>query len=374
MSKIKIAYLIDTITCDTAGTEKQLLGIIERLDRKCFEPSLICLWKSPWMECNKLPCKVFTLGYKGFIKSNFPKIMKRFITTLHKEQFDIVQTFFEDSIFVGLLGKILSRKKSILLSSRRDIGLGNSRPWYHALYRTILPVANRGFNGLIVNGENVKEFVMGKEKVSDEKIKVIHNGVNIPLSLEPEPALFKEVQSDFWIGIVANLSPVKRIDVLLHALSELKGVDFHAVIIGDGSEKESLLRLSEDLGLVSRVHFIGAVKNVVAYLQGLDVGVLCSDREGFSNSVLEYMACSLPVVATSVGGNIELVDDSNGFCVPSGDYEALAKALRELALNPDLRKAMGKQSLEKVKENYSWERSIRELEEYYKELLAHYTN
>ncbi len=371
--KIKIAYLIDTIFSNTAGTEKQLLEIISRLDRNSFEPYLICLWSSHWMQANELPCEAFVIGYHGFIKLSFFGVIKRFLGLLQQKRFDIVQTFFQDSIFVGYLGKSLSSTPPVLISSRRDIGLGREEPWFHSLYKVVLPIVNRRLEGIVVNGNVIKEYVARKEKVAPEKINLIYNGVAISDNIEPEPPIFKEIHADLWIGIVANLKPVKRIDVFLKALAYLKNIcndiKIHAVILGGGSEKERLKKIASDFNLLSTVHFMGAVKNVTAYLQNVDIGVLCSDREGCSNAILEYMACGLPVVTTAVGGNPELVDHTNGFCVPPGNSESLGEALERLATSADLRKNMGAKSLEKVRNNYSWDRIIHEWESYYRSLI-----
>ena len=82
------------------------------------------------------------------------------------------------------------------------------------------------------------------------------------------------------------------------------------------------------------------------------------------------MACGLPVVATSVGGNIELVDAENGICVPPGDYLALAAALQKMIDNPQLRKSLGAGSLKKIQQSFSWEKSMAELETYYLTLIG----
>lgn len=372
-SKIRIAYLIDTISSGTAGTEKQLIEIIRRLDRTFFDPYLICLWNSQWMMENELPCQVSTLDYRGFMKLGFWGVIKRFLRLLEYERFDIVQTLFEDSIFVGYLGKLLSLTPPVLLSSRRDMGLGSEEPWYHAFYKAVLPFVNRGFDRIVANGKAIKEYVAAKEGTPQRKIKVIHNGVTIPVHVEARPQIFKEIQADLWIGIVANLKPVKRIDVFLRALAQLKKVckeiNIHAVILGEGPERVKLRKIAGELNLLSTVHFMGAVKNVTDYLQNLDIAVLCSDREGFSNAILEYMACGLPVVATSVGGNPELIDGTNGFCVPPSDPLSLGEALARLAVSPELRKKMGDISLEKVRSGFSWDMIICEWETFYRSLL-----
>jgi glycosyltransferase involved in cell wall biosynthesis len=367
---IRVAYLIDTIACDTAGTQKQLLETIARLDRRRFAPFLICLRKSEWMRSHRLPCPCQVLGYGGFLDANFLGVVQKLIRHISDARIDIVQTFFEDSIFVGSLGARLGRRRPVLISSRRDMGLGyRNQPWYHKLYPAALWVVNRFFDGIIANSRNVRAYAAKRERVSPDKIAVIYNGIELPTRPDEAPMLFREYTADIWIGIAASLTPVKRHDVLLKAfaklLREVGGKSIRLVILGEGAERRSLETMARELGLEERVHFEGAVRDVFTYLYQFDIGVLCSDREGLSNAILEYMACGLPVVATSVGGNTELVSETSGICVPPGDERALAAALASLCVDSERRRRMGKQALSTVEARFSWRRCMRDLEAYY---------
>lgn len=368
-----VAYLIDTIACDTAGTQKQLLETIRLLDRTKFEPLLICLWQSEWMTENELPCHCIILEYKGFLKLGFPKVVRRLIHTVDEQQIRIIQTFFEDSIFVAFLSSFLAKSSVVLLSSRRDMGLGKvNRPWYHLLYGFALPWVNRFFAGIVANSEQVRQFVAKKEKTDLTKIKVIRNGVYVPEKPDESPALFQQFSDTVWIGLVASLTPVKRHDLLLlaAAILSLEDLKFRILFLGDGPRREELETFATELGMREKVHFLGAVTNVPSYLFSLDIGVLCSDREGLSNAILEYMACGLPVVATAVGGNTELIDDGNGICVPPDNPTALAEALRRMIVDKKLREQCGLNSLDKIKQNYSWTKAMTELQNYYQDILA----
>ncbi len=368
----RIAYLIDTISSNKAGTEKQLLEIIQRLDREIFDPCLICLYEAPWLKNNSVHCPVHVLSYQGLFKYSFPGVVRRLARLLREQHVDIVQTFFEDAIFVGWIGSTLSRTYPVLLSSRRDIGLGEDDLWYHALFKAALPFVNRYFDGILANAESVRTFTARREKTPLSKIAVIPNGIELPSDASARPALFEEVPADLWIGITANLKPVKRLDLFIRALAVFQNtcpVNYHAVILGEGSQENMLKQLAKDLGLDGRVHFVGSVANVYAYLKHIDIGVLCSDREGLSNSIMEYMASSLPVVATSVGGNVELVCDMNGIIVPPGDVISLGKALVQLAQNPERRSFMGQASRERILKNYTWGVIIEQLQKYYQDTL-----
>lgn len=373
--RVRIAYLIDTIANDTEGTQKQLLETIRRLDRARFEPLLVCLRESAWMAGNSLPCPVHVLGYRGFLKTGFPGVVRRLAGLIDHERIDVMQTFFQDSIFVAYLGSIIAGRSPVLLSSRRDMGLGQgNQPFYHGLFRQLLPFVNRAFSGIVANCEQVRSYVAQQEKTSPDRVRVIRNGVQIPERPRAAPERLCMDDGIVRIGLVASLTPVKRHDLLIDALAGLHGAGvadrLRVYLLGDGPERARLESRVSAAGLDEIVTFAGAVRDVPAYLYNLDIGVLCSDREGLSNAILEYMACGLPVIASSTGGNCELVDETNGICFPVGDCHALAAALEMLATNPGERSRLGAASLEKIRQSYSWQRAMASLEDYYLELVG----
>ena len=368
MAKVRIAYLIDSIVSDKAGTEKQLLGILKRLDRAQFEPVLVCLTSSSWLEQASLPCPLIVLGYKGFAKPDILSVVKRLARLLDEKRIDILQTFFEDASLVGWLGKKVSRRKPLLLCSRRDLGLGDE-PWYHGLYKLVWPWVYRGFDGFVVNANAIENFLVKKYGVSSERVQLIRNGLDLGRIEHAIPYPISEFPEAFWVGIVANLKPVKRIDVFLdgfaRAAKQCPQIDMRSVILGDGPLITSLKAFAETLGVTDKVYFMGSVDNVSDYLGHLNLGVLCSDREGLSNAILEYMAHGLPIIATRVGGNCELVDDINGIVVPPGDGGQLGDALVELIQSPQRTAQLGEGSLAKLKEGFVWEENIKQWSSYY---------
>ena len=372
---IKVAYLIDTISCDTSGTEKQLLETINRLDRTRFSPFLVCLYSSPWLEEHDPGCPCTVLEYRGFLKQDFPRVIKVLALFLRKKRIDILQTFFEDSIFVAYLAATRVQPRPCLLSSRRDIGLGDeNQPWYHRLYPMILPWVNRGFQGILTNSKQVREYACKREKTSPDKFQVIYNGVELPQKKHPvSPHLFNLNSEGVWLVMAASLTPVKRHDVFIQALALIESVlskhSVHCILLGKGPCEKKLRQQVHQLHLDDVVHFAGAVTNVNDYLLHGDIGVLCSDREGLSNAVLEYMAAGLPVVATAVGGNVELVSEHNGVLVPPGDPQQLAQALGRLIEQREQRLAMGKVSRQVIQDRFSWERSMETLCTYYETLV-----
>jgi glycosyltransferase involved in cell wall biosynthesis len=327
------------------------------------------------MRTAHLPCPVYVLGYNGFLKPSLPNVLRKFGRLIDDLDIDLVHSFFDESIIVSWMGARWARRTPVLVSSRRDMGLGAAnQPWYHRLFPFVLAWANRDFAGIVANSQVVKEYAAHRERTAQAKFTVIRNGVEIAQACQEIPDLLLEAPDALKVGIAASLTPVKRHDVLLRAWGQVvrldPGRDAVLYLLGDGPQRPALTKLVAALGLSGQVHFVGVVDNVHAWLPHLEVGVLCSDREGLSNAILEYMACGLPVVATAVGGNPELVDQENGLLVPPGDPEALAAALAKLLADAELRRRLGEASRRRVTESFSWDRSMQQLMAYYDAMLS----
>jgi len=152
-----------------------------------------------------------------------------------------------------------------------------------------------------------------------------------------------------------RLAAEKGVSILIRAFAlACSKTDTHLFIVGSGHEYKSLELLAKNLAIDSRVQFIPACRDVLPYYQSADVFVMPSLHEGMSNSILEAMACALPVIATAVSGTTDLVHDRHtGLLVPSRDPEALSTALVQLLNNPSERMAMGHAGRCIVEETYS---------------------
>lgn len=371
--KIRIGYLIDTISSDKAGTEKQMLQIIARLDKEQYTPWLICLYESRFMRESALPCPSVSLGYRGFLHPSIVLVLWRFLKLLREHRFHVVQTFFEDAMLVGFFGKVLSRAQPTLVVSRRDLGLGADEPVYHRFFKLLHPWVYRAADGIVANAAIIKNSLEASG-VPGDRITLIRNGIADPATPATRPVVFEQHPNDVWIAIVANLKPIKRIDVFLKAFrvvtEKLPQLRIGAIVLGEGRLRQELEVMAAALGIEGAVHFVGAVDNVTDYLHFCDVGVLCSDKEGLSNAILEYMGCGLPVVATAVGGNIELVDETNGVRIAAGDHEGLGNACWALIGDPFMREKLGVASLAKVRSMSTWEAVMPQWESYYRAMAV----
>lgn len=206
--------------------------------------------------------------------------------------------------------------------------------------------------------------------------EVVHNGIDFTPARRPRAEVRAELGvGDRFIGVnVASFFAVKAQDVLVRAAGVLKerGVAATLVCVGDGQERKNVEKIAADLGLgPDHVRFLGFRNDVADLLAASDFFVLPSRSEGFPISILEAMSHRLPVVCTPVGGNPELVTDSeHGFLVPVDDHAALAEAIGKIAGDPELRRRLGEAGHARVRDEFSFDRTTDRYEEIYRRVLA----
>ena len=170
------------------------------------------------------------------------------------------------------------------------------------------------------------------------KTVVIHNAVSVDHFATRE----HHVPDFVCVTSVGRLAPPKDFRTLLQAVASIRRSGIRLVLVGDGPERRELEDMAGHLGITDIVEFVGEVDDVPDRLARTDIFVLSSHSEGLPISVLEAMAAGLPVVATDVGGMVELVEDGiTGFLVGPGDVSALARRIDELAADVHLRRSMG---------------------------------
>ena len=158
------------------------------------------------------------------------------------------------------------------------------------------------------------------------------------------------------ITFIGRLDHMKGVQVLLDAFKTLKedGVTAHLTIIGDGPDRDKLQNLARDAGVNDSISFCGAVEDIIPYLQKSALFVLPSLSEGLSNVLLEAMACGLPIVATRVGGNIDLIrDGENGILVETENSNQLSEAMKKILQDKALAKKLGSEARKTVEQRFS---------------------
>jgi len=201
---------------------------------------------------------------------------------------------------------------------------------------------------------------------SSERIETICNGV------DPERFDFQGSSLQPTAIAVGRLSPEKDFGTLLRAawIVIKDQPTFRLRIVGDGPERPALEALARELGLGNHVEFLGERSDVPALLRESGFFVTSSRTEGIPLTLLEAMAVGLPIVATRVGGNPEIVvDGGNGRLVPSGSPERLALAMRELLNDVDTWPAMGQLGRQLVDQHFNVRNVTKQYEDLYRELL-----
>jgi glycosyltransferase involved in cell wall biosynthesis len=232
---------------------------------------------------------------------------------------------------------------------------------------------------VLVNSESVRGTVSEKEGIPREDVHVIPNGLDPGIfECDDDPAQIKaEIgieSNESVVGIVANLNrEVKRVDLFVEAVPTV--LQAHPktrfVIVGKGHLRESLEQRCRDLGVADRVIFTGGRDDVHRLVYAFDVGVNSSDSEGFSNAVIEYMFAGIPVVASEVGGNAELVTgETDGLLFPCGDHRSLAHCINRLLADPDKMSLFGDKARRTALDQFTAERMVKRHMDYYDDLLA----
>lgn len=250
-------------------------------------------------------------------------------------------------------------------------------PSSNVLYRLMVKFALRNANMVWASSSSVAAAVT-KLGYPADKIRVFPVGVDIANFRRGEGSTLKSDlgwPSDTQIVICTrNHSEVYGVESLVNAVPEVVGhrSDVKFLFVGSGPLTDHLVQRTKALGVESCCKFVGRVKHdlLPEYLSAADVYVSPSFSDGTSVSLLEAMACELPVVVTDVEGNLDLVKSgSNGIVVKKGDSASIAKAIEELLERPDLRRAFAQKNRKLVCQKGDFARSMEKLEEMYGDLL-----
>jgi glycosyltransferase involved in cell wall biosynthesis len=237
---------------------------------------------------------------------------------------------------------------------------------------------------IVGNSEAVRSKLI-EERISPDKITVVYNGLDLKrlapkegleraslltlLNLNAETGLEQRL-----VTIVANMRhDVKDYPMFLRAARRVRDAVPQAAFLlaGEGELMDSLRAMAAELGISNNTFFLGRCEKIAELLSISEVCVLSSKAEGFSNSILEYMAAARPVVATDVGGAREaIVEGETGYLVPAGDDEAMADRIISLLRDADRASAMGQAGRSVAEEKFSCEAQLRRTEELYDRLLT----
>ncbi|MCC6493239.1 MAG: glycosyltransferase [Pirellulales bacterium] len=365
---VNVCFLIDELR--TGGTETQLLRLIDNIDRQRVQPHL-CLLNglsdsSRHLEPANVP--ILRLGVDKLLSRRALGRLRSFRSALRRWRIDVLQVHFPDSTYFGVLAAKLAGVPAVV-RTRRDLFYWVT-PVHRSWGKRLDQLYNRWFvDAMVVNSEAVKAEAQRAERPAPKRIDVIPNGID--LSRFHHARRSAGSHSKVRIGLVSMLRPEKRVDLFVEAACQVLRRCPHAefLVAGAGPEQRSIELLIDRLSVSPAVRLLGRTDDIPAFLSELDVAVLCSDTEGQSNAVVEYMAAGLPIVATAVGGNVELLRDGRtALLVPPGDATSLAEAIVKLATDPALRTMLGREARLTMNETFDIRTVARRYESLYRDL------
>lgn len=376
--KPNVLQLIDSFY--SGGTERQTVQLTRLLcEAGRYNVHLACLRAD-----GPLRAEVERLGLPeipsfpltSFYDRNAAAQTRRFVRYLREREIHLVHAHdFYTNIF-GTFGAALARVPARLASRRETDGIRS---------RAQRIVERRAYSlahVVVANAEAVRAQLL-REGLRPERVVTVYNGLDAARFL-PRPGWRREeILAELglppggrrFVTIVANmLHPMKDQATFLRAARRVREAVPEAafVLAGDGGLVEGYRALAAELGIADDVFFLGRCARVAELLFVSEVGVLSSRGvEGLSNSIIEYMAAGLPVVATDIGGAREsVVDGETGYVVAPGDDGEMAARIVSLLREPERARAMGGRGREVVAQKFSCEARLARTERLYDELLA----
>jgi len=358
-TEIPVLHLVNRFWI--GGAERQF---VERLRRHPagFRAVVGCLEASgPMLE------PVRGLGYEpevfplngSMMQPNTALQIARMAALIRAEGIRVVHGTDFNTNLLGLAAARLTGAKAIV--SRLD--LGHLRAGFGRWHRQAEKLTSRLADLVVANAEAVRQVCVREEGVKPENCVVVRNGIDLE---HFDAQVARGLQSPLpvageapTVAVIGNLWPVKGHRTLVEAVARLPPQLHHVRFLcaGEGPEREHLSARIAQLGLGERVILLGHRLDVPAILARAQAACLCSSAEGLSNALMEAMAARLPVVATRVGGNPELIQDGeNGFLVPYGEAGALAATLTALLSSAENARAMGLRGRKRVEAELSMER------------------
>jgi glycosyltransferase involved in cell wall biosynthesis len=358
----------------TAGSGRALFNVVSRLNRSRYAPSIAVLRRGGDLESEideagiallELP---FAVAARPYI--TLPTRAVRAARGFRPHGFRLWHSYhYCDDYTEPLIAHLSGARYWVY--TKKNMGWG-SRAWF---VRSLMATRIAAQNSDMTRKFFAKSWLRGK-------VRPLARGVDVA-KFQPEGERRLRLRESLGlsngmiaVGCVAHLVPVKGHQTLIEAIARVPAA--RLLIAGDPLDADyhaALVARCAVLGVTDRVHFLGEVKDVPAFLVELDVFVLPTwakwRMEGCPVALLEAMACGLPCIATDIPGSRDLVEQGrSGWIVPPEDPDAMANALRELAGSPERRRSLGEEARERVVGLFSIEKEVAAHEALYAELFG----
>jgi glycosyltransferase involved in cell wall biosynthesis len=330
-----IPILLLVATLDRGGAEKILTRLALGLSREKYAMRVAALQGRSGAiaaDLARAGIPVHDLGMRG--KADLRGVV-RLVRLLRRAR---VRVLFSFMFHATLLGRLVGAGLRVPIRISSERSMGGDGFGRRLLNRWTVPLATQ----VVAVSERVAAYASREFRIPSDRLTTIVNGVDLT-HFRPSPRT-RHPKAPV-IGCTARLHAENDHVTLLHAFASLvdRWPNAQLLLVGRGQEEPRLRALAEAPGVRGRIRFAGEQADVAPWLAQMDVYVQPSLTAGISNSILEAMACGLPVVATAVGGTVEVVaDGETGLLVPPGDPVAMAEALERLLADPARVEAVGR--------------------------------
>src|SRR5690606_9634298 len=346
--------LVVTDEMEVGGSQRQISYLLGGLDRAQWQPELVFFRNPSFL--------VSDLRAQGIVVHHVPKrgrldlrFLLAYASLLRRGRYDLVHAFSLTAELWTLLAGMLARPRPPLVASVRGLYLDQSSLFWR-LKRYVLSRSA----AVIANAHAGAAAAALRSGIAPERFSVVPNGM-LPIERQPPDS---SARLRHAVGaprgrpfglFVGRLVKEKNLPCLMQALADMPAAARPWVALaGNGPLRAEIEAMREAAGLGADVRLLGERDDTAALMQAADFLVLPSSFEGMSNVLMEAMSVGCPVIASSVGGNPELVEnDETGLLFPDDDAQALAAQLRRMSSDPALRARLAENAARMVRERYS---------------------
>jgi sugar transferase (PEP-CTERM/EpsH1 system associated) len=362
---------------DVGGMENGLVNLINHLPRDRYRHAIICLSESSDFE-QRIRAENVTVHALRKREGKDPLIYLRFWHLLRKLKPAILHTRNLGTLDLA----------PVALMARVPVRIHGEHGWdasdpagQSSKYRLLRRVCDLAVTDYIAVSNDIAAWLRDVIGIREDRIQQIYNGVDIdtfrPGGRQAELPFNEPRDKLLIVGTVGRMDPIKNLDRLIEAIAQMIDLDsslrkkLRLVMVGDGSLLSEIREMVTKAGLLDLVWLPGRRHDVPELLRSMDIFVLPSRNEGISNTILESMATRLPIVASDVGGNRELISDSeSGSLVKANDTDAIVSALARYVRDSDLRKSHGLAARRRAKECFSLRAMVQDYAKLYDRLLS----
>lgn len=378
--RLRIAYV--TASLDLGGSERQMVNLATRLPRDRFAPEFVLLTgRGPLADVAETAgIPIQTLGWhRGDVP--FRRVRRvgdvaRYVSFMRRRRFHVIDAWLFHAYALASATRDLTATP-IVIAGRRS--LSDFKEDFNIVNRSLDALARRRADAIVANGDAVRRDVLRRERLLPRRVDVIRNGITPALDMAAETRASLRASWGFApehvvVGTVANYKSGKGLESIVDLAGRMRHdlPNLRFVFVGEGPLRSRIESRIASNGLTRRIVLHGHAADARALYGAFDIGLQASGSEGLPNAVLEAAAAGLPLVATDAGSTDEIVlDGVTGFLVPVNDEAAMLERLRQLAISPDLRAALGAAGRDRTVAVFGIDRFVAETVALYERVWAH---